>query len=193
MSPVKDAYFRFMVGVTLVSFLFIASTFGVVATIRPHNGLDPALVTALKLSPVIPILLYGVVAFLYYRRLDEYHRARVVKVMALVGSLTILSDLLWNIAETVGAPPLGATGLLSIMIYLYGVIAFLFRLEMGVAEKQIGAVSRYLSWLAIPTLSVAGAVAYLDSGFEPAAITAAVALAFLVITALRLGPSTGLV
>jgi hypothetical protein len=53
--------------------LFMACLYGA----REFHVDDPVLMTALRLSPVIPILLAALAVGRFYRKMDEYHRRQL--------------------------------------------------------------------------------------------------------------------
>lgn len=195
MPPVKQAPRRYVIELGLAFVLYLAALFGRVYAAKA--ALAPNLATVITLSPIVPILLIGLVVTRFYRRIDEFQRTRMLKVAAISCGLTAIATAIWSFLTDVGAPPLANYGVLLLLAGMFLVVGFLYRVEDAAAERRIGQLARILSWLAAFLATIGGvwlAVACLIGLAVGGPLVMAVPGAvILVCVSLRIGPSTGFV
>ena len=195
MVPVSQAPRRYRIEIGAAFILYIASLFGRFYALKYVN--DPALAAAITLSPILPILLMALAVYRFYRRMDEYHRMRLLKIMAIAGGATGVAAASWSFLEDVGAPVLSNFGVVFLFAGIFSLVAFLYRLEDAVSERKIGKFGRSISWAAV--FAAAGAACWLAAAsvfglpwIAPLAVLVAAA-AVLVFASLYIGPSAGFV
>lgn len=194
MTPVEKAPFRYYLEIGLAFLLYIVALFGRVYLLKQVQ--DPALATAITVSPILPILLMALAVYRFYRRIDEFHRIRMLKVGAASGGLTAVAAGSWSFLADAGAPPLTNFGALFILCAAYGLVTFLYRVEDAAADGRIGQSARILSWISTVVLVVSGfwfTIAFLTGqpwGIALAFVGAAAAVKICV--SLYIGPSAGI-
>ncbi len=86
--PVKHADRNYVIEIFSTNMLYLAAAWA-----RPwliaHAG-SPELVTAATVLPAVPIWLTMLVAWRYYRHIDEYRQKRFLEVLALTTSASVL-------------------------------------------------------------------------------------------------------
>ena len=195
MAPVSQAPRRYLIELALAFTLYGTALIGRLFALKFVH--DPALMTAITLLPIVPILLMALAAFRFYRHLDEYHRLRLLKIMAIAGGLTAVAAAAWNFLQDVGAPQLTNFGVVFIFAGVFSWVAFLYRVEDAASEGKIGKIGRGVSWTGALVMAGAGfwlATAYLLGWPWTAPLAAFVAGAVVVVfVSLYIGPSASLV
>jgi hypothetical protein len=70
---------------------------------------NPALITAVKVAPAIPIWLTFYVILRYYRRIDEFEKLKFLKTMSLAFGISSCLIVSYSFLEDAGLPPLAIT------------------------------------------------------------------------------------
>ena len=105
MAPVSQAPRRYFVELNGAMLLFFAALYGAVWAHR-HAEFAPALIVALPLLPIVPILLVALSIFRFFQRVDEFHKRRLLEMMAIGSGVTGVFAVCWIFVEAVGAPHL---------------------------------------------------------------------------------------
>ncbi len=112
MGYVKDGEKRYYIEVIASGTLIVAA-----AALRraiAHSIVNPALLLTVKLLPLLPLTLFGVAIWRYYRRCDELQRQTMLKTAGATGLLSLLVLMAWFITQPAGFPPL--TGMITLMV-----------------------------------------------------------------------------
>lgn len=194
MISIERAPRRYQFELAAAFLMYFATLFGRIPALEAVH--DPVLVTIIKLSPILPILLMALAVWRFYRRMDEFHRIRMLKVAAISGGLTGIAASSWSFLADIGAPPLTNFGAFFILAGAFALVNFLFRVEDAKADGKLGRLTRMLSWASTFVL-VASSLWYVVAFFsgQPwtiALVVAGAAAVVYVCVSLRLGPSTGI-
>ena len=136
----KNSEKRFQLEMVAALVLFFAA--GWLRRAAPQYTSDPTLILAIKLLPIIPILLIGWAVWTMYGRSDELQRQTILKMAACGGLLSLLIFLIWPILVPVGLPVMtGKLAMLAIgctTLASGAVISFLgYRADFGVKQGLI--------------------------------------------------------
>lgn len=105
MTPVARAprrYFIELMGAMALYFVFL----WVHEYALRHTELAPAVRTTLALSPALPIVFVALAIFRFFQRVDEFHKRRMLEMMAVGAGITGVFAVCWGFAEDIGAPHL---------------------------------------------------------------------------------------
>jgi hypothetical protein len=193
-APVSQAPRRYRFEMILAFVLYAVALFGRVYLLK--NAVDPMLRVAITVSPILPILFAAFVIYRFYRRVDEFQRMRLLKIMAISGGVTAVTAASWSFLEDVGAPPLTNFGVVFILAGTFSLVDFLYRLEDAASERRIGKTGRSLSWFSASAAAASAAwlaVATIAGlpWIIPLAVLVAAAMV-LIFVALWIGPSSAL-
>jgi hypothetical protein len=106
MGYVKDGMKRYRVEVVTAMVLFFIA--GWLRRAAIHYTSDPTLLLAVKLLPLLPILLIGWAVWRFYRGSDELQRQTMLKMAGAAGLLSLVILLAWNVLQSAGFPALTA-------------------------------------------------------------------------------------
>lgn len=137
MGYVKDGIKRYRLEVLTAVVLFFAA--GWLRRVAIHYTSDPTLLLAIKLFPLLPILLIGWAVWRFYGKSDELQRQTMLRMAGATGLLSFIVFMCWPVMQSVGLPPLTAETtilVISICCLLCGaVIKFLEgRSEAGLSQ-----------------------------------------------------------
>lgn len=106
MGYVKDGIKRYRLEVVTAIVLFFIA--GWLRRTAGHFTTSPALLLAVKLLPLLPILLIGAAVWRFYRNSDELQRQTTLKMAGATGLLSLVVLMAWAVLQSVGLPPLTA-------------------------------------------------------------------------------------
>ena len=104
MGYVKDGMKRYRVEVVTALLLFFAA--GWLRRAATHYTGYPTLLLAVKLLPLLPILLIGWAVWRFYRNSDELQRQTLLKTAGASALLSFVVLMGWTVLLPVGLPPL---------------------------------------------------------------------------------------
>jgi hypothetical protein len=105
--PVKYAGRSYIVELFITMALYVGVLFA-----RPwaiDHLSSPALITAVKVAPAIPIWLTFYVILRYYRRIDEFEKLKFLKTMSLAFGISSCLIVSYSFLEDAGLPALAIT------------------------------------------------------------------------------------
>jgi hypothetical protein len=105
--PVKYAGRSYIVELCITMALYMGVLFA-----RPwviDHLSNPALITAAKVAPAIPIWLTFYVILRYYRRIDEFEKLKFLKTMSVAFGISSCLIVSYSFLEDAGLPPLAIT------------------------------------------------------------------------------------
>ena len=102
MSPVATARRRQFIETNGALLLYLVTLFGRAYVIRFVS--DPTLKALILLSPILFICLAALAMVRFYRRIDEYHRLRLLEQLAISAGVTAVVTISWLFLEDVGFP-----------------------------------------------------------------------------------------
>ncbi len=105
--PVKYAGRSYIAELCVTMALYVVVLLGRPWTIDHLS--NPALITAVKLAPVLPIWLTFYVIMRYYRRIDEFEKLKLLKTMSLAFGISSCLIVSYSFLEDAGLPPLAIT------------------------------------------------------------------------------------
>ncbi|HEX4177085.1 MAG TPA: hypothetical protein VHY57_01560 [Rhizomicrobium sp.] len=169
MGYVKDGEKRYYLEVISALALFM-----IIAWLRHgvfHSITNPALLLAIKIAPVLPILLIAVAVWRFYRRSDELQRQSILKTSAAASLLSMFILLAWPALLAAGLPPLTGKGAVAVVCGCYILCGAVIKFQEGRADggtKQgfirltpllfmlaymlafVLAVNQFLPWQSVP-------------------------------------------
>ena len=142
MGYVKTAEKRYVIEVIAALALFFVA--GWLTHTASHMIADPGLLLAIKLFPLVPILLIAAAVWRFFRNCDELQRQTIMKTSAAAGMLSLTVLLIWPILRAVGLPQPTGKSVILVMAGSYLVCGATIRFLAGRAD---GGVKRGLIWL----------------------------------------------
>jgi hypothetical protein len=161
MPPVAQAPRRYIIEFGAAMLLYVVAVKGRVYAL--HYFAEPALRDAILLSPIVPILLGAWAVVRFYRRVDEFHKLRLLETLAISAGVTAVFAICWEFLEDVGAPHLQVIWAWGVMGLSWLVVTAVFGWRDKVSEGKLA--RSLLYWAA--TLAIVALVtgAYAAAAF----------------------------